>query len=107
MNKPKIGKTYTFVRKHGDAFEHTDFTRHEDGSAGFVADGHAAIFECHPDAWQRALAELERLGFVELAEARESGFVPAEWQPTPENSTLHACSGPAIVTPIPDESTNG
>jgi DNA-binding transcriptional regulator YhcF (GntR family) len=52
-----------------------------------------------PDAWQRALAELERLGFVELSEARQSGFVPADWQPTPENSTLHACSGPAIIHP--------
>jgi hypothetical protein len=107
MKDPKVGKTYTFVRKRGHAFEHTDFTRYEDGSGGFLADGHYSIFECHPDAWRRALAALRQRGFVELAEARESGFVPAEWQPTPENSTLHACSGPAIVTPIPDERTNG
>lgn len=91
MKQPKFGKTYKFVRKRGAAFEHTDFTRFYDGSAYFVADGYTAIFECSPDAWQQALAELERLGFVELSEARVSGFVPADWQPPPETSTLHTC----------------
>jgi hypothetical protein len=95
MKKPKVGKTYTFVRKRGDAFEHTDFTRHEDGSAGFVADGYIAVFECRPDAWQQALAELECLGFIELGEARASGYVPIDWQPTAETSTLQ--TGDAII----------
>jgi hypothetical protein len=74
MNKPKIGKTYTFVRRREDTFEQTDFTRHEDGSSGFLVDGHYSIFECHPDAWQHALAALAELGFVELSEARKSGL---------------------------------
>ena len=104
MTKTKIGETYTFGRKRGDTFEHTDFTRHEDGSAGFVADGQFAIFECHPDAWQHALAELERLGFVELKEARETGVVPGDWQPTRDTSTMNACS---VVQPTPDENANG
>jgi len=87
MKTPKIGHTYKFIRKRGAGFEHTDFTSYEDGVAGFVADGHAAIFERQPDNCQAALSELERLGFVELNEARESGFVPVDWQPTPETST--------------------
>lgn len=103
MKKPKIGKTYTFVRKRGNAFEHTDFTRHEDGSAGFVADGRAAIFECRPDAWQRALSQLAELRFVELSEARESGLVSADWQPIPETSTIHACG---VAAPVPYEPPN-
>jgi hypothetical protein len=107
MKEPKIGKTYTFVRRRGDVFEHTNFTRHEDGSCGFLADGHYSMFECHSDAWRQALAAMADRGFVEFCEARESGFVPADWRPTPENSTPHACSGPAMITPIPDESTNG
>lgn len=107
MKNPKIGKAYTFIRKRGEAFEHTDFTRHGDGSSGFLADGHYSIFECHPDAWQHALKELEERGFVELSEARELGLIPPDWQPTPETSTLHACRGPVAVVPIPDETTNG
>ena len=98
MKQPKVGKTYTFVRKRGEGFEHSQFTRHEDGSAGFLADGHYSIFESHPDAYQRALAALAERGFVELGEARQSGIVPPEWEPTPETSTLANCGH---VTPIP------
>lgn len=98
MKEPKVGKTYTFVRKRGAGFEHTEFTRHEDGSAGFIADGHYSIFECHPDAWQSALAKLAERGFMELGQARQSGIVPSEWEPTPETSTLALCGH---VAPIP------
>ncbi|MEZ0274450.1 MAG: hypothetical protein ACAH88_06055 [Roseimicrobium sp.] len=94
---------YTFVRKRGDAFEHTDFTRHEDGSSGFLADGHYTIFECHSDAWKQALCELEKRGFVELSEARAAGLVPADWLPTKENSTHQACVND--VRAIPDPAT--
>jgi hypothetical protein len=97
MKEPKIGKIYTFVRRRGEVFEHTNFTRDEDGGGGFLADGHYSIFEGHADAWRQALAAMAERGFLELCEARESGFVPAEWRPTPETSTLHACRGPAIV----------
>jgi hypothetical protein len=107
MNKPKIGKTYTFVRRREDTFEHTDFMRHEDGSSGFLVDGHYSIFECHLDAWQHALAALAELGFVELSEARKSGLVPADWHPTRETSTLHACRRPVTVTPISDDNAQG
>lgn len=82
MKKPKVGKTYTFVRKRGDDFEYTDFTPYEDGSAGFVADGYMYVFECDPNAWQYALAHLAALGFIELSEARQMGLVSADWQPT-------------------------
>ena len=106
MKEPIIGKTYIFVRMRGGAFEHTEFTRYEDGSGGFLADGVCSVFECHPNAWRQALAELAARGFIELAEARESSVVPADWQPTPENSTLNECLRPVAVTPI-DENTNG
>ncbi|MDR3405023.1 MAG: hypothetical protein P4L99_21150 [Chthoniobacter sp.] len=98
MKKPKVGKTYTFVRKRGDTFEHTDFVRGEDGSASFVADGYISIYECDPDAWQHALDSLTQRGFIELGEAQQEGKVPLEWKPTPETSTLNSCD---VVTPVP------
>ncbi len=99
---PEIAKTYTFVRRKLDGFEHTDFTRHEDGSAGFVANGAAHIFECHPDAWQHALAALAAESFVEMGEARRSGLLPNDWLPTLETSTLASC-GPVTVMPVGDD----
>jgi hypothetical protein len=103
MKSPQVGKLCFFVRKRGDSFEHTEFTRHEDGSAGFLADGHYTIFEHHSDAWKQALCELERRGFVELSKARDAGLVPADWMPTEENSTLHGCMND--VRAIPDSAT--
>ena len=85
MTKPKIGKRYIFVRITDGRIDHTDFTRHDDGSAGFVADGSYHIHECRPDAWQNALSELSRLGFVELREAQAQGIIPADWEPVTQS----------------------
>jgi len=87
MNKPKIGKVYVFVRRHGDALEHTEFTRFED-SAGFATDGFYHVHENHPDAWRDALAALTSLGFLELSEAKATGMVSPSWQPTQETFAL-------------------
>lgn len=86
VKKPKVGKNYIFVPKHGLTFEHTDYVRYEDGSSGFVVDG--CVTTAHgPNGWQGVLIALAELGFVELNEARLSGFVPPGWEPTPETST--------------------
>ena len=69
MLKPKIGKTYFFVRRSGDTFEHTEFMRNEDGSAN------------SPDAWCHALEALRQLGFQELREAQAQSAVPSTWKP--------------------------
>jgi hypothetical protein len=100
---PEIAKTYIFVRKRKDGFEHTEYTRHEDGSAGFLADGMYRIFECHPDAWRSALAALAEEGFVELGGAQISGLVPPEWRPTPETSTI-ATAEPLSIVPLDEDS---
>jgi hypothetical protein len=94
--KPKIGKIYIFVRKKGDGFEHTNFARHDDGSAEFVADGFIHIFECHADAWKEALTALKNDGFVEMREAKKEGIIPIDWNPTQETSTTNS-SGPIQI----------
>jgi hypothetical protein len=98
MDKPRIGKTYIFVRLKNGRLEHTEFCRHADGSAGFVADRNYHVHENHPDAWRGALAELARLGFIEMQEAKASGIVPTDWEPSEESSTLSACRGPLDVS---------
>jgi len=82
MQKPKADKPYVFVRVTDGRIDHTVFTRHSDGSAGFVIDGVWHCFELRDDVWKDALAELESLGFVELREAQSSGLVPSEWKPS-------------------------
>lgn len=90
------------MRRRDGEFEHTEFTRHEDGSAGFIVDRAYHVFENHPNVWRDALAKLEQLGFVELQEGRAAGAIPQSWQPTPETSCVEACRGPVTVQPITD-----
>ena len=82
--KPKIGKLYYFVRKKNEKITFTEFTRHADGSGGFVADGFYSMHENHPDAWEDAILELEQMGFIEMKEAMSQGIIPDSWQPVPE-----------------------
>lgn len=82
MDKPKIGKAYVFVRAKDGAFEHTEFCRNADGSAGFVADGFFHAHEGAIDAWRDALHALADLGFEEMNEAKGRGVLPSEWMPT-------------------------
>jgi hypothetical protein len=100
MKKPKIGKPYVFVRLQDGQIEHTEFIRHEDGSAGFLADRSFHVYENHPDAWKGALEELEQLGFLEMQEAKDSGMVPMDWQPTSESSAMAKCKGPIVASDI-------
>lgn len=81
--RPRVGKTYYFVRKNGEGFEHTEFIRNADGSVGFFADGFHHVHEGHPDAWQGALDQLASAGFLEMEEAKSAGLLPSEWLPTP------------------------
>lgn len=99
ISEESLGKAYTFVRRRGEGFEHTEYVRHEDGSSGFLADGYYTIFECHPEAWRHALDRLAEIGFVEIREARQRGIISPDWEPTPETSTLAACGSPAVVEP--------
>jgi hypothetical protein len=64
MFKPKIGKRYYFVRRMGETIERVEFTRHEDGSAGWWSEREEATFEEDPHAWKLALAQLAVEGFV-------------------------------------------
>ena len=93
VDKPKVGKLYFFVRQKGDSFEHTEFTRHEDGSSGFAADGFFHVHEGNSDAWRGALQALAELGFQELEEARTGGVVPMDWQPSSETHVLASSQG--------------
>jgi hypothetical protein len=79
MDNPKVGKCYIFVRSMDSSFEHTEFTRHADGSAGFVADGYTHVYEGSSDAWRDALEALLALGFEEIEEAKARGVVPSNW----------------------------
>jgi hypothetical protein len=98
MDKPKVGKICVFVRRKDGRLEHTEFARHADGSAGFLADRKYHIYENHPDAWKGALKELARLGFIEIREANARRVVPDDWEPSSESSTLNACRGPLDVS---------
>jgi hypothetical protein len=85
MDKPKVGKPYVFIRAKPDgAYEHTEFVRHADGSAGFFADGFFHVHEGAADAWRDALRALGELQFEELGAAKARGSVPGHWQPTDE-----------------------
>ena len=98
MDNPEIGKTYVFVRRIDGHIEHTEFSRHADGSAGFLADQMYHVYENDPDSWKDALAHLERLGFVEAREAKTRGIVPQAWEPTAESSAIMACRGPIDIS---------
>jgi hypothetical protein len=93
MDKPKVGKCYVFVRAKGSSLEHTEFTRHEDGSAGFAADGFMHVHEGGPEAWRGALEELVKLGFEELTKAQSRGAVPADWRPSTGTHVLTQANG--------------
>jgi hypothetical protein len=60
------------------------------------------VFENHPDVWRDALAKLEKLGFVELHEARNIGLVPLGWEPTTETSCFEQCREPTRIEPAND-----
>jgi hypothetical protein len=81
MTKPKPEKPYLFVRVADGLVEHTKFTRYDDGSAGFTAEGFVHCYELRPDAWRKALDDLQSIGFVELREAEAAGIIPPGWRP--------------------------
>jgi hypothetical protein len=81
MTKPKAEKPYLLVRSSEGCIEHTTYTRYSDGSADFVTDGFVHCYELRPDAWKKALVDLQAMGFVELHEAESSGLVPLGWTP--------------------------
>jgi len=78
MLKPKIGKTYWFVRVHDGKAERTEYIRWGDGSSGFDVGNRMWSYDNRPDAWLFALQELARLGFVEEREAKAQGLIPEE-----------------------------
>ena len=75
MLKPKIGKTYWFVRVQDGGVERTKYVRWGDGSSGFDVGDHMYSYDNNPDAWMFALQELARLGFVEEREAKEGVII--------------------------------
>ena len=78
MLKPKIGKTYWFVRVHEGEVQRTEYVRWGDGSSGFDVGDCMYSYDNNPDAWLLALQELARLGFVEEREAKSQGYVAGE-----------------------------
>ena len=78
MLKPKIGKTYWFVRVHDAKVERTEYVRWSDGSSGFDAGNCVYSYDNNSGAWLFALQELTRLGFVEEREAKVLGLIPEE-----------------------------
>lgn len=82
MKKPKESKPYCFVRATPSGYEHTEFTRFADGSASFAAEGMHWGYDNDSNAWVQALEALQAMGFTELGEARSTGLVPMEWEPS-------------------------
>ena len=76
MLKPKVGKTYQFVRvEDGIVVERTEYIRYYDGSSGFDSGGFHWSYDNNPDAWVLALRELTHLGFLEEREAKAQGLL--------------------------------
>lgn len=78
MLKPKIGRTYWFVRVHDGQVERTEYVRWSDGSSGFAVGNCIYSYDNNPDAWLFALQGLTRLGFVEEREAKAQGLISEE-----------------------------
>lgn len=62
MSHFKDGKPYRFVRRIGETIEVATFTKWNDESAGIVFE--TSEMSTEPGAWQLAVRELERRGFV-------------------------------------------
>ncbi|QDV15440.1 hypothetical protein Pan153_00540 [Gimesia panareensis] len=89
MWTPEVNQPYIFIRRNQDQVEATVFTLYSDGSCGFSVESPemgegtfiAHTYEFNPDAWKKALKDLEKLGFVELEQAVSQKLLPANWQP--------------------------
>lgn len=75
MQRPKIDREYTLVRRDGEVVRIAKYTRYDDGSGMVVADGTVSMFELDPDLWRRKWDELIERGYVEVREAIASGLV--------------------------------
>ena len=103
MQRPKIGKSYIFVRDSAAGIEWIDYIRHEDGSSGFFFQTYALVYDNNPDAWKTALRHLEEWGFVLLGEAERTGMVPADWVFTEANRVAEL---PPIAAEAKDQPTD-
>ncbi len=77
----------TFVRKAPDGvISHVILTRLPSGAsiARLPDDKVDIAFENLPPGWKRLQSKLERLGFVEIVEAKLLGIVSVDWEP-PKN----------------------
>jgi hypothetical protein len=75
VQRPKIDREYTLVRRDGETVRVAKYTRYDDGSGMVVADGYVSVFELDPHLWRRKWDELIAQGYVEVREAIASGLV--------------------------------
>ena len=90
MQRPKIGKPYIFVRDGAAGIEWFEYTRYDDDDSAGVSNMRVSYsYDNIPEAWKRALTDLEEFGFTLLAEAVLTGMVPADWEPTAANQARY------------------